>query len=363
MYDLTFEFLPLSENDWKDKLIKELKDKPLESLIWNPENGIELQALYAQSAQDGLLQDLVRTKTWSIDERIIVDNNLKEANKIALVALEFGANSISFFLNQNLTLDQLSLLLHQIEPKFIELYFELGNELDGLNFLNIFEQWTKNQDIEPSEMEGGVFIPNDQVNSSSFKLLYAYKTKYAKLKFFLLSPQATDKCNELTSLLIQAAQLFDGLTNANWNADVINNSIQFSIPIYTDYFYEISKLQAFALLWKAFAYAYSFTWELPEIYARCSTQSFTADPNTNRIKTTTQAMSAAIGGVSRMNVPSAVENDDFSRRIARNVQHLLQQESYLHKVANPSAGAYYIEQFSHQIMHNTWTNFLKSYKK
>ena len=60
---------------------------------------------------------------------------------------------------------------------------------------------------------------------------------------------------------------------------------------------------------------------------------------------TTQSMSAILGGVDALQVtPSDTlqnpDNDNFSRRMARNVQHILRLECYLDKVADPAAGSY-----------------------
>ena len=83
--------------------------------------------------------------------------------------------------------------------------------------------------------------------------------------------------------------------------------------------------------------------------------------HTNKIRATTQAMSAVLGSVDMLTIAPSdalnAESSDFSRRIARNVQHLLQMESYLDKVADPAAGSFYIEKLTNQIAEAVWEKF------
>ena len=101
--------------------------------------------------------------------------------------------------------------------------------------------------------------------------------------------------------------------------------------------------------------------EIPAIEAHFSNTDFVTDPNTNMIRATTQAMSVVLGGVNRLTVlPSdAIEGEptDFSRRIARNVQHLLTMESFMDRVVDPAKGSYYIEKLTEKIAEAAWSEF------
>ena len=72
-------------------------------------------------------------------------------------------------------------------------------------------------------------------------------------------------------------------------------------------------------------------------------------------------MSAILGGVHSLTIaPSDVKNMGnaaFNHRIARNIQHLLQMESYFDRVADPAAGSYYVEQLTNQIAEAAWLYF------
>jgi methylmalonyl-CoA mutase len=100
---------------------------------------------------------------------------------------------------------------------------------------------------------------------------------------------------------------------------------------------------------------------MPPIEAQLAPTVQTSDPNYNIIQSTTQAMAAIIGGVDRLTVlPSDAfqgATTDFSRRIARNVQHILKMESYLDWVADPAAGSYFIEKLTLHLAEAAWNSF------
>src|SRR5699024_1238344 len=85
------------------------------------------------------------------------------------------------------------------------------------------------------------------------------------------------------------------------------------------------------------------------------------DPNTKLLRTSTESMAAAIAGCDALTVLSFDRHfrqpDAFSRRIARNQQLVLREESFIDKVADPAAGSYYIEQLTDQIGEQAWKVF------
>ena len=80
----------------------------------------------------------------------------------------------------------------------------------------------------------------------------------------------------------------------------------------------------------------------------------------NMIRAATQAMSAVIGGVDRLYIPPANAGvpeapTPFTRRVARNVHHILKMESFLDRVADPGAGSYYIEKLTDTLAESAWS--------
>ena len=73
-------------------------------------------------------------------------------------------------------------------------------------------------------------------------------------------------------------------------------------------------------------------------------------------------MAAVIGGAQRLYIYPSDEIKDglgtpFAQRIALNIQHLMQLESYMDRVVDPSAGSYYIENLTNQLAEAVWKKF------
>ncbi|MCH2046814.1 MAG: methylmalonyl-CoA mutase family protein, partial [Saprospiraceae bacterium] len=120
-------------------------------------------------------------------------------------------------------------------------------------------------------------------------------------------------------------------------------------------------LRAFRRLWLALLEAYEYEKAIYPYLAVQTTLSETKDDQYwNMISSTTQAMSAAVAGANSIAiVPSngVKESDEFTRRIARNVHHLLISESFMNRVVDPSAGSYYIENITQDISVSAWQTF------
>jgi methylmalonyl-CoA mutase len=82
----------------------------------------------------------------------------------------------------------------------------------------------------------------------------------------------------------------------------------------------------------------------------------------NILRTTTEAFSAVVGGCDSLHVTpydcAIGQADDFSRRIARNQQIILLEESHLNAVQDPAGGSYYIEALTSEIIKKGWEYFL-----
>ena len=124
---------------------------------------------------------------------------------------------------------------------------------------------------------------------------------------------------------------------------------------------EIAKIRAYRSLINLIQKQYNI--QLPiHIHANTSQlNKSNVDAYTNLLRTTTEGMSAIIGGCNSLSVLpynyGFTDTDSFSNRIARNQQHILKQESYLDKVWDISKGSYYIETITQQIAEKAWEKF------
>jgi methylmalonyl-CoA mutase len=127
---------------------------------------------------------------------------------------------------------------------------------------------------------------------------------------------------------------------------------------------EVAKLRAARLLWSKILEAYSVKEEKQKIFIHSKTSQFNQtyfDPFVNSLRTTTEAFSAIVGGVDSIQTNPYDESfnvsDDFSKRLARNTQIILKEESHLDQVIDPAGGSYFVEKLTDDIANAAWKLF------
>jgi methylmalonyl-CoA mutase len=134
--------------------------------------------------------------------------------------------------------------------------------------------------------------------------------------------------------------------------------LSFFFAIGMNFFMEVAKLRAARLLW-AELMEELFQPQTPRslmLRTHCQTSgvSLTSqDPYNNIIRTTVEAMAGVLGGTQSLHTNSFDEAlalpTDFSARIARNTQLVLQEETGITRVVDPLAGSYYLESLTHSL--------------
>ena len=145
-----------------------------------------------------------------------------------------------------------------------------------------------------------------------------------------------------------------GQANEYFNRiETINKPIVFEVAVGTNYFFEIAKLRALRLLFALIAKEYNHNLECNIIVSPTKRNKTLYDYNINMLRTTTECMSAIIGGADAIaNLPYDAlyhKDNEFGDRIARNQLLILKNESYFDKVNNPADGSYYIENLTNQL--------------
>ena len=135
-------------------------------------------------------------------------------------------------------------------------------------------------------------------------------------------------------------------------------------PVESSYFVEIARLRALRICIRQLidVFVPDGHAQLPPIHAETSWRNQTIfDPHENLLRATTEAASAVIGGCDVVCVQpfdaAAGRYDAFSYRMARNIQHLLRYEAGFGRVADPSAGSYYVEVLTDAIGRRAWQLF------
>ena len=136
--------------------------------------------------------------------------------------------------------------------------------------------------------------------------------------------------------------------------ETIASQVEFVFAAGPSYFLEIAKLRAARLLWARVVTAFGSRDDSAcrmRLHVRTPERNKSAyDRYTNLLRSTTEAMSAIIGGCDRL----TVEPFGFDSHLAMNVQRILQEESHLDAVADPAGGSYYIEALTDSLAREAW---------
>lgn len=169
---------------------------------------------------------------------------------------------------------------------------------------------------------------------------------------------------EIGCSLSTAAEYIKQMMKRGIGINEISRSIRFTIGIGSLYFLEVAKLRAVKLLWSNIIDAFGGDEDAKKIFihARTSYNNQTVyDPYVNMLRTTTEAFSAVIGGVDSLHTNWFDETiglpDEFSRRIARNTQIILNEESHLNQLIDPAGGSYFVENLTEEIARKSWAYF------
>jgi methylmalonyl-CoA mutase len=170
--------------------------------------------------------------------------------------------------------------------------------------------------------------------------------------------------HELAFTIATAVEYLNEMIDRGLKTDDVARRIKFTFGVGSFYFMEVAKLRAARLLWSKILEAYSVKEENQKIFIHGKTSQFNQtyfDPFVNSLRTTTEAFSGIVGGVDSIQTnaydESFNDSDDFSRRLARNTQIILKEESHLDQVIDPAGGSYFVEKLTDDIANASWKLF------
>ena len=148
------------------------------------------------------------------------------------------------------------------------------------------------------------------------------------------------------------------------NASLVAGKLHFQLGIGEDFFMEVAKFRALRLIWAQVMRAFegdATARELP-VHARSGERNKTRrDPHVNMLRATSEALAAAIAGVDSLTLTPfdapLGKPDAFSRRIARNLQLILQEELQLTRLIDPAGGSWHVERLTDQLARAAWKQF------
>ena len=155
------------------------------------------------------------------------------------------------------------------------------------------------------------------------------------------------------------------MVDAGMSVDDACGQIVFRLPLGPDQFFAIAKLRAARKLWARIAEVAgaSETARAARIDAVTANRNLAErDPYTNLLRTTLAGFAAAVGAADSITIAPydaalGPVSDDFARRVARNTQLLLKEESNLHRVMDPGGGSWFLEDLTAKLAQSSWAIF------
>lgn len=362
--DLFKDFDPSSKAQWVAKITADLKGKSLEALQWDIEESIAVSPFYTpEDAPEGLRVPVQGSNNdWNIGEDVSIADDYKAANAQVLDALMRGVNAPTFVLAAAPSTAQLNQLLHEVELGYITTHFDTSEAATVKALLSLLQA---RQQLW-SNLGGSFTLRNNDTATLAATLDQLHETLPRFRAWSVGHDIAFAGTSHISSYLAAVATRLVTQLNALQDHGIAAatawSQLHVQVQVGVSFFPAIAQLRALKILLQNIAQAYGITQELPPIHVRTAQEAhMTDDQHTNMIRTTTQAMSAVIGGVQRLTVTPADafqgQSTAFTRRIARNVQHLLKFESHLHHVQDAAHGSYYIEQLTAAFAEVAWKQF------
>ena len=167
---------------------------------------------------------------------------------------------------------------------------------------------------------------------------------------------------ELALTLASAVSAWRALNTRGLALESLADKTHICLRIGENFFMEIAKFRAMRLLWAQMLDACGLAGAKARLHASSGQRNKTRRAaHVNLLRLTNEALAAAIGSVDSLTLapfdaPLGAD-DDFSRRLARNLQLILQEELQLTQLIDPAGGAYHIERLTDQLARAAWAQF------
>ena len=390
---LAADFPPATRDDWRKLVDGVLKGAPFEKLVGKTYDGIKIDPIYSRAKGAAPIAGRAAAAPWQIMQR--ADHpDPAQANAQALLDLENGANGLTLVFSgangaygfgldpspeaiakilDGVFIDAGIAIELQIGPQsrmaaihVAELVKRKGlspADCDirfGLDPLGAGAVWGSSPyawaEIVPAvtgAVQGlaGMGFKSPIIAADGRVVHDAGGSEVQELAFTLAAGLAYLRAVEQSGIALDAAQ---GMIYARLSADA-------------DQFLTLAKFRAMRLLWSRIEQASGLTPKPLFIAADTSWRMLTQrDAFVNMLRATMATFSAGLGGANAITVlPHTLARglpDAFARRVARNTQLVLLEESNLAKVSDPAAGSGGIETLTRELCEAAWALFQETEK-
>jgi methylmalonyl-CoA mutase len=413
------EFPKASYDDWRKLVEKDLKGAPFDQKMLTPLcEGIILQPVYR--AEDAAKLPYINSlpgfapyvrgtraadhkgRVWEISQEIDCAS-ASEFNNQARNSLASGLNALNVVLDKATrngndpdwakpgevgasglsiaTLGDLEHALEGINLKDISLYVRSG--ASGMPFAALLIALLRRRKQRASCLRGCIEIAPLGVLSHEGVLPQSLDCAYREMAALTgwaaeRAPQLQTICvhsrswhesggdpvQELAFTLATGVEYLREMNKRGLDVELVAPRIRFAVTVGANFFPEIAKLRALRMLWARAVSAIGGSEDAQRLslHVRTSLWNKTArDPHNNILRTTVEAFAGVLGGCDSMQVGAFDEvirrPDDFSRRIARNTQLILQKECNITHVIDPAGGSWYVEKLTSELASHAWTLF------
>ena len=377
------EFDPTSYEQWYETTVKSLRGKDFDTLLTETIEGITLNPLYRKEDAAAITHQhslpgeapFVRgvhpeNKPWWV-AGYLPYRDPKQFNQTLKHDMARGQTAV--FLDTTLTqidsTDDLATALDGIDTQQTPVFIKTDvSGLTHLKSLNIAQGYINCDVLAILAETGKLSVTIDQAYDELATLLRRVSENSA-LDVLMVDTlpyhhAGANAVQELAFTLATGVETIRAMQEHGFDINTIAGNMCFNFAIGTQFFMEIAKLRAARLLWQQVVAAFGGDEDTQKMTIHAQTSGYDktlSDAHNNIIRTTIEAFAAGVGGVQSLVVSSFdslyQQPDDFSRRVARNQQLILQDEVHLSQVIDPVGGSWYAEVLTNELAKLAWTLF------
>jgi methylmalonyl-CoA mutase len=385
---LAAAFPPASRKDWLALVERTLKGTPYERLVSRTRDGLAIEPIYERAAGAGAIAGRPAGTPWTVMQR--VDHpDAAAANAEALEDLKNGATGLALLMAgppaangyglAEIDASTFDRALAEIDLAAIAIHLEAGSR-DLEAAATILALATKRGTAADKLDLSLGFDPLGTLASAGMLAEPADAALTRRARFaaelvrggfrgqaFLADGRAVhdaggSEAQELAFVLAAAVAYWRALEAAGVDLDAARRQIAFMLAADADQFLSLAKFRTARKLWARVEEAAGHAPRPIRLHAETAWRMTTErDPYENWLRATVAAFAAGLGGADSIRVlPHSAAlglPDHFARRIARNTQLILLEETNLHRVADPGAGAGAIEDLTEKLAAAAWKQF------
>lgn len=386
---LAADFAPATEGEWRKLVDGVLKGAPYEKLVGKSDDGIKIQPIYPRAKDSSLVAGRAATAPWQIMQRVDHPDPAK-ANAQILTDLENGATGLDIEFAGGAGARGFGVA--DAEPDTLKrlfdgVMFDAGisialNPVPGRGSVGeTLASLIEAQGIDPAKVDlrindqalsalavrGSAPAPWPEMAKSFAKAVRGLMDRGVKQKLILADGRPVhdaggSEAQELAFALASAVAYLRVLESGGVAIDAARDAISFRLSADADQFLTMAKFRSLRLLWARVEQACGLAPKPAFVAAETAWRMLTQrDPYVNMLRATIATFAAGLGGANAITVlPHTLAlglPDAFARRMARNTQLILLEESNLAKVSDPAAGTGGIEALTQELCETAWALF------